>query len=859
MKARASRIKTTEQQARRILLAEAIDTTEVQGRKLVSAAERASVQAAARNSTLLTAHADESARVHAYLDHYASGIVDAASRHPDGRQLAAMQGATAWLAPAAIGLPLLALLLGVLCDQIANPHRVDLLSLPLLAVVAWNLALYLLLVLQLAMSSFRGQAARAPLAEWQRWAGDAEFKLQRKSALHTRVTAAFYTRWLAATAALSSQRIRCLLHVAAAAWALGLIISLLSRGLVVEYRAGWESTFLNAAQVHALLNALFLPVVALLPVEPFTLAEVAGLRFDAAAAGAGSGGRWAWLYVGLLGLVVVFPRLVLAAIAGWRVKALKQKVELDLGSAYFQELMAAIMQVRVQLGVLSHHEHDRQALLRVMTHGAPSPAFVTRSLITTADGDELLLCDLPLASPAPPGASAPVKGGGLPSLITKAATRLRAKTAQPDTMPGLPSPHPLQRAPDVVLHLVADPQDLVSSGTRLQELGQPVVHIVHAASAEKRKMLVNACRASKSPAGLATVISYPSLAGLEVGESALLAAIESLLPPAQKTGFARLRLAWQARDHNRFTSSMQALADHLLLAARQREEVPQPGLSIRSLKPGERQAQSALMAAARTRVAQTVDDSAARLHALLCQLHGLDADSSAGLRSRMDDSLALAPQQGPQRFVAGTTGAAAGAAAGATVGAHVDLFTLGATLGAGAALGALVGGGAALAAAVWSEPRSRSGAALIRFSDDMMQAMLESGLLHYLAAAHAGRAGSPPADEDLVRWRKQLAHEVRQVRPALMVCWQQARDDLPQDSPPLQSLTTLLEEVTGTTLKALTALHRNTDGVPASAAVQQERPQNAGPAAAPSGTSSALNGSTTALAALRRYFSTRKP
>ena len=45
-------------------------------------------------------------------------------------------------------LPAVALLLGLAADRIANAHRVDLLSPPLLAVLAWNLGVYALLLWQ---------------------------------------------------------------------------------------------------------------------------------------------------------------------------------------------------------------------------------------------------------------------------------------------------------------------------------------------------------------------------------------------------------------------------------------------------------------------------------------------------------------------------------------------------------------------------------------------------------------------------------------------------------------------------------------------------------------------------------------
>ena len=43
----------------------------------------------------------------------------------------------------ALTLPLLSLLLGAGLDRITDPHRVDLLSAPLLLIIAWNLLVYL--------------------------------------------------------------------------------------------------------------------------------------------------------------------------------------------------------------------------------------------------------------------------------------------------------------------------------------------------------------------------------------------------------------------------------------------------------------------------------------------------------------------------------------------------------------------------------------------------------------------------------------------------------------------------------------------------------------------------------------------
>jgi hypothetical protein len=88
---------------------------------------------------------------------------------------------------------------------------------------------------------------------------------------------------------------------------------LYARGVLNEYAAGWESTFLDAAQVHALLSFLFAPALAVFPLQGFSLADVQALRFVQEPSPAG-GARWVHLYAATLLLLVVLPRLVLARI-----------------------------------------------------------------------------------------------------------------------------------------------------------------------------------------------------------------------------------------------------------------------------------------------------------------------------------------------------------------------------------------------------------------------------------------------------------------------------------------------------------------------------------------------------------------
>ncbi|MFN3440457.1 MAG: DUF3482 domain-containing protein, partial [Acidovorax sp.] len=63
--------------------------------------------------------------------------------------------------------------------------------------------------------------------------------------------------------------------------------------------------------VHAIVSALFWPLTALFGLAPFSLQEITATQNFAGEGAAGS--RWVWMYVGLLALAVVLPRLALAA------------------------------------------------------------------------------------------------------------------------------------------------------------------------------------------------------------------------------------------------------------------------------------------------------------------------------------------------------------------------------------------------------------------------------------------------------------------------------------------------------------------------------------------------------------------
>ncbi len=250
-----------------------------------------------------------------------------------------------------VALPILALLFGALVDRVGDPHRVDLLSAPLLLIVVWNLIVYLYLLLHAVWPDLgkswlpRAITGRANAGRLSHLMSRLRGKLPQNLGI---ALAQFNAEWLHMTARLNGYRLRRILHSSAACLAAGAILSLYMRGLLSQYHAGWESTFLNADQVHSILSLLFAPVTLLFQLPGFSVEEVRALQFTNVASPDG-GARWVHLYAATLVLLVVLPRALLAAYASWRESRLSRHFTIDLGTPYFHKLIVASDPAAVRL------------------------------------------------------------------------------------------------------------------------------------------------------------------------------------------------------------------------------------------------------------------------------------------------------------------------------------------------------------------------------------------------------------------------------------------------------------------------------------------------------------------------------
>lgn len=213
-----------------------------------------------------------------------------------------------WPAAMTALIPLAAFIAGVVSNELDGGGRLELLGFPLLGVIAWNLVIYGWMFVRMILRRKNAPAlARLPFRAVHSLSS-------RAPGVTGQALARFAADWSAASVPLASRRIGTTLHLSAALFALGLCAGIFLRALTVEYRAGWESTFLDAGQVHAILAVILGPASTLTGIEIPSVSGIGELRWSGGEAGGTNAGPWIKLWAATLVGVVVLPRLIFA---GW--------------------------------------------------------------------------------------------------------------------------------------------------------------------------------------------------------------------------------------------------------------------------------------------------------------------------------------------------------------------------------------------------------------------------------------------------------------------------------------------------------------------------------------------------------------
>lgn len=247
---------------------------------------------------------------------------------------------------------LIAFALGFATDYIGPAQRVSVLAFPLLGLIAWNVVAYVIVavrtVARLASARTRPLGPFSGLvARLARGINEAAAALAPDTPL-----APFVHDWAQVSAPLTAARAARILHLSAFAFALGAIVSLYLRGLVLEYRAGWESTFLGPAEVHSLLSLVLGPASRLTGIPIADPQHLEALQF---AAGPGENAApWLNLYATTIALFVLVPRALLALGAWFAQRRLSARLPLPLDDAYFQRLLRNFKGERAAVRVLPY-------------------------------------------------------------------------------------------------------------------------------------------------------------------------------------------------------------------------------------------------------------------------------------------------------------------------------------------------------------------------------------------------------------------------------------------------------------------------------------------------------------------------
>lgn len=279
-----------------------------------------------------------------------------------------------WVGPALV---VAAFLAGLLVDAVSADRRINILAPPLLTLLAWNLVVFAMLAAA-GVADFLRRGRPAP---------DGDAPAHRPPGLIVRVVsrlagatvgdrgpetppplARFVADWMQASAPLTTARGHACLHAAAAALAAGALTGLYARGLAFQYLAGWDSTFLETASVHALLSLALGPASLLTGIAIPDPGHLESLRFTA---GPGENAApWIHLHAVTIGLFAIAPRVALAAAARWRAGRMSQRFALPLDEPYFRNLDRRHRGVAARVQVVPHSftlpEEGRRALERLL-------------------------------------------------------------------------------------------------------------------------------------------------------------------------------------------------------------------------------------------------------------------------------------------------------------------------------------------------------------------------------------------------------------------------------------------------------------------------------------------------------------
>ena len=307
-----------------ITAARALETAD-RSRALWTDADRAWASRAAAQTV------GENAAAEAFLAQRARLVLERAAER--SRVLPRAVCALGWRSWVGGVLVIAAFIAGMAIDRIGAEQQINVLAPPVLFVLAWNLVVYALIpagyIVRYGEPSFGGSLRRfvARLASGLRWT--------RVGSEYREALAQLVMEWSRISAPLYSARAARILHFSAAALAAGVLVGLYWRGIALEYRATWESTFLDASSVHRILAIVLSPGAVVTGIPLPGVPEIEAIQ----APGSENAARWLHLMAGTVASVVVVPRLLLAFFALMVERYRSTHLPVALDDPYFQRVL----------------------------------------------------------------------------------------------------------------------------------------------------------------------------------------------------------------------------------------------------------------------------------------------------------------------------------------------------------------------------------------------------------------------------------------------------------------------------------------------------------------------------------------
>ena len=310
--------------------------------------------------------------------------------------------------------------------------------------------------------------------------------------------------------------------------------------------------------------------------------------------------------------------------------------------------------------------------------------------------------------------------------------------------------HNVREEADVVLYLVNAAENPEDAGyvepemkilawigkpiiVLLNQMGPPAGHSAEEAEIERWRTYLTRF------GNVHQVLALDAFARCWVQEGALLQAVEPLLPQDKREAFARLNRLWQNQRRQTFDQSMHLLATRLAGTALDRERISNSSLKDQLREVGKvlgvtRSPQQDAKQVAMNLLAERLNDSIRQSTDELIKANGLTGHATDEVLSRMADHYDVT-----ENLNEGHAAVVGGIVTGAIAGLKADFLAGGLTLGGGMIAGGVLGalGGAGLARG-YNMVRGID-AITVTWTDAVMNRLVQSSLLTYLAVAHSGR------------------------------------------------------------------------------------------------------------------------